>query len=411
MKLLKLVLSVTLLIAFAACSKKDDPTLSSAKEITVFNIDTAKGVINMSDHTIGLTLDATADIKKLSPAITISDKATISPASGTVQDFTNPVTYTVKAEDGSVQAYTVSVILGKSRAANILSIKVIADGLEYVSVTDSTNKVVKLVMDTLSKFTLTEATPVITVSMGATISPASGEVVDLTMPVTYKVTAENGEVSMYTVKVISSDQIYMIRVPYQGSNGLGDHYFDVSDSRLIHDEYVTGLTGPVGVFEVLETEDMSNITLQMNVPDGGTVTPDPATPQNFNKDVKYTFSNAFGSYDFTIRCVKKKGVAVSGRDISKDVSMGATSTYGGFVDYWSAAPLAKMWLVDEGAKVEYPLVITGTESRYYSYESQWMPDGAIPPGIYVYKVQAEDGTIRTLKCQIRFDMPDPDRKK
>lgn len=44
------------------------------------------------------------------PTITISEKATISPASGVAQDFSSPVTYTVTSEDGIVTAtYTVSI--------------------------------------------------------------------------------------------------------------------------------------------------------------------------------------------------------------------------------------------------------------------------------------------------------------
>ena len=44
-----------------------------------------------------------------SPTITVSDKATISPASGMKQDFNNPVQYTVTAEDGSQAIYTAEV--------------------------------------------------------------------------------------------------------------------------------------------------------------------------------------------------------------------------------------------------------------------------------------------------------------
>ena len=52
-------------------------------------------------------------MKKLVPTITISDKATLSPESGTAQDFSNPskpVVYTVKSEDGIKEnKYTVSI--------------------------------------------------------------------------------------------------------------------------------------------------------------------------------------------------------------------------------------------------------------------------------------------------------------
>lgn len=48
--------------------------------------------------------------KTFVPTITVSEKATISPASGVEQDFSSPVTYTVTSEDGIVtNTYTVSI--------------------------------------------------------------------------------------------------------------------------------------------------------------------------------------------------------------------------------------------------------------------------------------------------------------
>ena len=50
------------------------------------------------------------EIKTLIPTITISEKATISPATGVATDFTNPVKYVVTSEDGIyTKEYTVSI--------------------------------------------------------------------------------------------------------------------------------------------------------------------------------------------------------------------------------------------------------------------------------------------------------------
>ncbi|HEY5138271.1 MAG TPA: immunoglobulin-like domain-containing protein, partial [Methylococcales bacterium] len=48
----------------------------------------------------------------LTPDIYLSVKASVSPGSGTAKDFTDPRTYIVTAEDGSVQAYVVTVNVG-----------------------------------------------------------------------------------------------------------------------------------------------------------------------------------------------------------------------------------------------------------------------------------------------------------
>jgi hypothetical protein len=49
------------------------------------------------------------NLTALTPAITLSAGATVSPASGTTQNFTTPVTYTVTAADASTKTYSVTV--------------------------------------------------------------------------------------------------------------------------------------------------------------------------------------------------------------------------------------------------------------------------------------------------------------
>jgi len=55
------------------------------------------------------------DVTKLTPTISIPAAATISPKSGVAENFTNPVAYTVTAQDGSAQNYIVTVITGAGR--------------------------------------------------------------------------------------------------------------------------------------------------------------------------------------------------------------------------------------------------------------------------------------------------------
>lgn len=82
--------------------------LSSEKEITAFSISGRNATINHSDKTVSLKLDQ-LDLTNLSPVISVSANAEVSPASGVPQDFSSPIIYTVSAEDGSTEDYTVSV--------------------------------------------------------------------------------------------------------------------------------------------------------------------------------------------------------------------------------------------------------------------------------------------------------------
>ncbi|MEK7219085.1 MAG: DUF5018 domain-containing protein [Patescibacteria group bacterium] len=89
------------------------PVLSSEKIITSFSfqdlIFAVNGVVDEANHTISLDVPLDTNTTSLAPMISISDKASVSPNNNVAQDFTNPVVYTVTAEDGSIQTYTVTV--------------------------------------------------------------------------------------------------------------------------------------------------------------------------------------------------------------------------------------------------------------------------------------------------------------
>jgi hypothetical protein len=91
----------------SGCNQFDSIPKSVEKAITAFSINGVEGSINGTN--ISITLPAGTAIADLVPEITVSPKATVSPASGEAQDFTGPVSYTVTAEDGTTQAYIVTV--------------------------------------------------------------------------------------------------------------------------------------------------------------------------------------------------------------------------------------------------------------------------------------------------------------
>ncbi|MEP1035624.1 cadherin domain-containing protein [Ekhidna sp.] len=64
---------------------------------------------NDGSSTVTMEVMAGTDISALTPDITVSQGATVSPASGAVQDFTSSVTYTITAEDGGTADMEVTV--------------------------------------------------------------------------------------------------------------------------------------------------------------------------------------------------------------------------------------------------------------------------------------------------------------
>ena len=99
----------TVSISRAAASKE--------KNILSFKCGGYSAVINNSKSTI--TLELPKGLPYLfAPEITASEFATISPASGEVQDFSSPVKYKVMAQNGSSKTYTVTVSIQEETAPN-----------------------------------------------------------------------------------------------------------------------------------------------------------------------------------------------------------------------------------------------------------------------------------------------------
>ncbi|MEP0114966.1 T9SS type A sorting domain-containing protein [Reichenbachiella sp.] len=84
---------------------------NTENDITVFTFSEINGsaAIDNGAHTITAEAVAGTNISAISPDITVSVNAAISPLSGTEQDFSTTVTYTVTAEDGTPQDWDVSI--------------------------------------------------------------------------------------------------------------------------------------------------------------------------------------------------------------------------------------------------------------------------------------------------------------
>lgn len=92
-----------------------NPPPSSLKQITRFTSDEGVDFFIDEEHKLISALVVVSDDVDLQnlfirPTITLSPGATVSPAAGVKEDFLNPVTYTVTAEDGSTVKYSAEVV-------------------------------------------------------------------------------------------------------------------------------------------------------------------------------------------------------------------------------------------------------------------------------------------------------------
>ncbi len=85
--------------------------LSGANDILAFDVPNQVGDENIdgTGKTVELTVPFGTDVSALTPTIAISAFATVNPMSGVAQNFSSPVQYTVTAENGDPQQWTVTV--------------------------------------------------------------------------------------------------------------------------------------------------------------------------------------------------------------------------------------------------------------------------------------------------------------
>lgn len=177
---------------------------SSAKDILTFSLaeQTAAATIDATAHTVSVEVISGTAVTALVPTITVSNFATVSPASGVAQDFTNPVTYTVTAQDGSTEAWTVTVTVATALSSE-KDITSFAIASQVSSSIDATAATVTVVMPYGTD--LTNLTPTIVISSGASIDPASGVAQDFSSPVQYTVTAQDASTKAWTVTVTAQE--------------------------------------------------------------------------------------------------------------------------------------------------------------------------------------------------------------
>lgn len=177
---LSILFILLLLLGSVSCKKDPDPTpggtttpgsstgtagtKSSAKAITAFAFNglnpAVTATIDATAKTISATVTAGTDVTKLVPTITLSDKATVSPASGVAQDFSKAVTYTVTAEDGTTQAYIATVAVNKPTVATICHVASYSstDGYRTTYELDGQNRLVKYISTSSSSTGVTTET-------------------------------------------------------------------------------------------------------------------------------------------------------------------------------------------------------------------------------------------------------------
>ena len=233
-----LIMLFSIMIGITSCSKKDDSVvvlkeeveLSDEKQITEFKFLASENTVLAADviasidvnaKTISANLPSDIALTWLTPKISVSPKAIVSPTGE--KDFTSAVTYTVTAEDGTTNNYAVTAT-SKSSAKAITSFAF--TGIENNGVTvdipgeiDEEGKTIAMEMPNGTEITALE--PELEIPDNAIYEPTGPQ--DFSMPINYTVTAEDGTSSTYLVTVdvaLSQKEILLLIAAANPNNTL-----------------------------------------------------------------------------------------------------------------------------------------------------------------------------------------------
>ena len=205
---------VTILLLFSAC-KDEEPSISSTKELLNFSIlksDNQGKVANdveasIQGSVITLPLDKYDDLKSLIAVFEYNGKSItingVKQESGvTSNDYSQPLVFTVEAEDGSKQQYTVEIALKDTGVLSAFRFLKKNNAFLTADVSSSIGEesIIPLVTFSQSELIPTFTTNAVKVLVDEVEQKSGMTKNDFSSPVVYQFIMRNGETFQYTVK-------------------------------------------------------------------------------------------------------------------------------------------------------------------------------------------------------------------
>lgn len=259
---------------------------NTEKQILDFQIanmpDGSQIIVDENSKTIIINVPFGTDVSRISPQISISEEASISPESGEEIDLSEPKTYTVTAQDGSTAEYVAQVNFGAGIMNRIVSFRLTDLSPVVIADIDDDSRIIKIEVPFGTD--ITAQTVMIETSPGASISPMSGSVVNFTAPVTFTVTAGNGVSCVYTSQV-SVD-------PGRSGKDILSFSFDELSPQLLAD--IDQQNGKV-TFKVPILVDPTQLVPTITISQGATIHPASGEALDFSVPQTYTVTAEDGS--------------------------------------------------------------------------------------------------------------------
>ena len=161
------------------------------------------------------------------------------PDSGKVQDFTNPVTYSVTAEDGTKVNYQITVSRTKFSVKDITEFSFADFSPAIVAKIDAATKTITATLPSTAD--LNKLKPTIKISDRATVNPATGTVIDFSKAVNFTVTAEDASTQVYAVTITKEAPPVVVTGLFPTSITYIDNPLQVSVLKTVNYTWANGV--------------------------------------------------------------------------------------------------------------------------------------------------------------------------
>jgi hypothetical protein len=321
-KLFLFILTLFYLTISLSCSqvnvKPDTNSLSSDKSINSFGFVSVSNVTaSISGNNVLVTVPIGTDITNLKAIFTIIGKtvkvgSVIQVSGVSANNFTNPVTYTLAAEDGTTADYIVKVQFALSGLKDITAFNFTVDLNRVSGITSDKTGTINgsaISITVLSGTNLTNLISTFTttgksVKVG-TITQVSGVTAnDFTNPVTYTVTAEDGTTKSFvvTVTVLSNNSNLSNLV----LNGNGSFTLNLSPSFSSSTISYNSGWNSSGTINMTPTLSNSSATMTVSIIDKNS---SPVSVSVNNGIYSFSYSLALASYTITITVTAQDGIS------------------------------------------------------------------------------------------------------
>ena len=348
-------------------------------DITGFSMaeQTAPSTIDPVAHTVNIEVGSTTNPGFLTPIISVSEGATIDPLSGVSRDFSLGVPYTVTAEDGfTAQVWIITVTLAPANTETDITSFSIPQLLSPAVIDNTSHTVEGTVAYGID---LSARVPTIAISGGATINPASGVLTDLSSPVTYTVTAEDG----------TTTQDWLVSI-----QALPNTETDITEFSLAEETGAATInrTDHSIEIEVTSGTDLTSLVPTISVSPGAMVDPADGVSRDFTSSVDYLVTAEDGVNTQSWK------VSVS---VQRAVGIGTSSAESIRVYPNPASEYVHIELTREAHIRMHDLMGKLCYSKDHVNGDQTINLSEFKEGIYIVSLHMEDGSLQQRKLIIR----------